>query len=143
MRNFIKRFDFLAHFYQLFFKPDALIKETLVHSGLASSENLPTNVIKLRAKAIRALKIVLLTVCLAVAAHLVLVGRRVHLNHRVIVSLRLLGYSFVLWGVLSPVGYAIQTFDGETLPEILDEEWHRFAYVVGLICLLLSYLSEW
>ena len=143
MRSFIKQFDFLVHFYQLFFKPDALIKETLVHSGLASSENLPTNLMQLRAKAIRALKIVLGTACLAVTAHLVLVGCHVDLNHRVIISLRLLGYSFILWGVLSPVGYAIRTFDGETLPEILDEEWHRFAYLIGLICLLLSYLSEW
>jgi hypothetical protein len=91
---------------------------------------------------VRALRVVLIVVAFTVALHLALDKFSVHIPHPYLIVMRVIGYSLILWGVLSPLGYPIRTWDGETLPEIVDEEWHKFVYLLGLFLLLLSYLSE-
>lgn len=65
-----------------------------------------------------------------------------HVSHDSLTVIKLLSYSLILWGVLSPVGYGIRTFDGETLPEIFDEQWHKVLYWLGAFGLFLAYLLE-
>ena len=135
-------FDLLRRVCLLLCKPEALLKETLKRHPSASTDDMRNSISKLRAKILRGFKIVTAVVVFTLAISWVLDINGVEINHQILTAMRVFGYSAVLWGVLSPVGYGIRTFDGETLPEVLDEEWHRLLYAIGLFLLLLSYLSE-
>ena len=65
-----------------------------------------------------------------------------HLKHNILFVTRWIAYAIILLGVLSPVGWRIRTYSGETLTEILDEEWHRTCYAVAAYLLATSYLLE-
>jgi hypothetical protein len=138
----MQRLDFLVHFYQLLFAPDALVEASLSRDKGMSRDQASRSVEKLRKHVLRALKVVLAVVVFTGILHLVLDRLGIHIPHTWLIGMKVIGYSLILWGVLSPLGYPIQTMDGETLPEIVDEEWHKFVYLVGLFLLLLSYLSE-
>jgi len=90
----------------------------------------------------RGLQIVLITGFITFVSYFILRILQIEPSHNVIIVMRTIGYLAVLWGVLSPSGWGIQTFGGESLAEIFDEEWHRFNYIMGLFMVLLSYLFE-
>jgi len=64
--------------------------------------------------------------------------------HEYLIGCRFLAYCLILWGLFSPTpGRHIQIGEGgETLFEVVDQEWHRSIYMLGLVLLLLSYLFE-
>jgi hypothetical protein len=45
--------------------------------------------------------------------------------------LQYLGIGIILWATLAKQGWSIQTFNGTTVPERLDEVIYRWLYVVG------------
>jgi len=65
-----------------------------------------------------------------------------HLEPDILFVMRGFAYGMILWGVLSPVGYRIRTYSGETLPEVADEEWHKFCYAIAAYALIFSYMLE-
>ena len=137
--------DFFKHIFQFFFCPDTFVKSSLKripnpHPTLP--QQFKESVEKLRSHIFRAFRFVVLTILFTVAAYAVTLLLGVHTPHWVLIILRVSGYCLILWSILSYLGYPIRTFDGETLPEIFDEAWHRFLYGGGLSLLLFSYLSE-
>jgi hypothetical protein len=48
------------------------------------------------------------------------------------------GIGILLWATLGKVGWDIQTMDGDTIPELVNEWVFRFQYVVGSFILVLS-----
>jgi len=138
----ISHYDLVRRCCWLLFYPKALVHETVKRDKISKNQA-DDAVEKLRKKVFRGFGFVVYGIFLAVVTYLLLAQLGFHLGHRWHIFLRLTGYAFVLWGVLSPVGYKIRTFDGETLPEVVDEEWHRALYFLGVISLFLSYLAEW
>jgi len=53
-------------------------------------------------------------------------------------SLQYIGIGILLWATLAKQGWAIQTFDGTTVPEVVDEFLYRALYVLGSFVLALS-----
>ncbi len=64
------------------------------------------------------------------------------LPYKLLIVSRFVAYCLILWGLFSPLGRHIDIGEEETLLKIVDEEWHRFIYMFGLVVLLLSYLFE-
>lgn len=48
------------------------------------------------------------------------------------------GIGILLWATLGKVGWDIQTIDGNTIPELVNEWVFRFLYVIGSFMLVLS-----
>ena len=42
---------------------------------------------------------------------------------------------FILWAIVGKLGSSIQTWDGQTLPETIDNFWNIFLNVIGIFCL--------
>jgi hypothetical protein len=53
-------------------------------------------------------------------------------------GLRTLSAALILWAVLGRLGWNIQTFQGDTLPERFNSLWFRLIYVTGAYLLVLS-----
>jgi len=49
-----------------------------------------------------------------------------------------LGIGILLWATLMKVGWSIQTSNGDTIPELVNESIFRLLYVVGSFLLVLS-----
>jgi hypothetical protein len=135
-------YELIRRVFLLFFLPKVFLKVALDHEQNADEGEMKNRISKLRMKIFRGLKIVSGAVIAALIANIFLKWPNLKVPHSGLLVMRIFGYSMVLWGVLSPVGHHIRSWDGNTLPEIVDEEWHRLAYLIGLFALLLSYLSE-
>ena len=135
-------FDFLKRVFFLFFMPQKLVDLALRHQPNSDKSAVQNSVTKVRKSIRRGLRIVLITGAITFITYFLLRIFRIELSHNMIILMRTIGYLAVLWGVLSPSGWGIQTFGGESLAEIFDEEWHRFNYIMGLFMVLLSYLFE-
>jgi hypothetical protein len=135
-------FGLIERVFFLFCYPDKLIKLALKHSPNANSKQIEKQIALVRQSVFRGFRISIGTALFSFIIFLILRSMNIVFGHRILLVFRFFGYMFILWGVFSPTGWKIQTFDGETLPEIIDEEWHRFVYMVGLALLLLSYLFE-
>lgn len=48
------------------------------------------------------------------------------------------GIGVLLWATLGKLGWAIQTMNGDTIPELVNEWIFRFLYVIGSFLLVLS-----
>lgn len=142
LKLFVAFFDFIWRVLLLFFAPSYLLKLSLGRKPTLSAEQEKESIAAIRKKISRALQIVLLVNVFVLCFGFLIKSFDVLLPHKVIISFRFLGYSLILWGILSPVGWEIRTFSGDTTSEIMDEEWHRFNYIFGLFFLLLSYLVE-
>ena len=139
---FQSTFGLLKRIFFLFFYPDKLLKLAQEHTPTAGSEQLQKSIHLVRGHVFRALRIALGTAFFSWFVYFILSLLSICIPHRILLVMRFFGYVFVLWGIFSPAGWKIQTFKGETLPEIVDEEWHRLIYMFGLTLLLLSYLFE-
>lgn len=126
----------------LFFCPEKLIEESLKHTPSAEPQQLKKSINLVRSHVFRAFHISFGTAIFSVIIYFIFSILHIPIGHKVLVIFRFIGYLFVLWGIFSPTGWKIRTFGGETLPEIIDEEWHRLIYMIGLTLLLLSYLFE-
>lgn len=143
MSNLLKLiFGLTKRVFFLFCCPKRLARLALKHSPNANSKQLEEQIDLVRRSVFRGFKISIGTAVFSIAIFLILRTMNIIVGRRIYLTLRFLGYMFVLWGVFSPAGWKIRTCGGETLPEILDEEWHRLVYMIGLALLLLSYLFE-
>lgn len=143
MLNLIKTiYGLLRRVFFLFFYPDKLVKLALKHTPTAKPEQLKESILLVRQNVFRALRISFYTASFSFVTYLVLSYLHIFIEHNIRLMFRFFGYTFVLWGVFSPAGWKVRTIGGETLPEIVDEEWHRLVYAIGLFLLLLSYLFE-
>lgn len=137
--------DFFKHVFQFFFCQDAFIKAALKRAP-NPSKDLPEQFRKsteqLRRHIFRAFRFVLYAIIAALIVYGLTLIFKFHIPHWGLILLRIIGYCAILWSIMSYLGYPIRTFDGETLPEIFDEEWHKFLYGTGLFLLLFTYLSE-
>ena len=52
--------------------------------------------------------------------------------------LQYIGIGFLLWATLAKAGWNIQTMNGDTIPELVNEWVFRFLYVIGSFLLVLS-----
>gem|GEM_PF-5849646 len=117
----------LKHFWFLLFDLEKLVSEAKGHTPEVEVQKLRTSLTILQKRVFRAFKMTFMAICWAgvLAAGLSFLMRNlleIHVPHVLLLLMKVGGYFFILWGVLSPVGRAIETWDGETLPEILDEE---------------------
>jgi len=135
-------YELICRVFRLFFMPEEFLKEAMKRAPGADQNEMRSRISKLRTKISRGLKIVIGTIIAALIANAFLKWANLDVPHPQLLVMRFFGYGMILWGVLSPVGHHIRSWGGETLPEIVDEEWHRLAYLIGLFALLLSYLSE-
>lgn len=135
-KSVVKRVFFLL------FYPNRLVKMAIKHTPSADPEQIKNSIGIVRHHVFRGLRISGGTALFSVLIYLILSFSHINIGHRILIIFRFFGYMFVLWGVFSPAGWKIQTIGGETLPEIIDEEWHRLIYMIGLTLLLLSYLFE-
>ena len=135
-------FDLCKRVYFLFFYPDKLKKLACEKTPKANPNQIEQGIRLVREHVFRAFKIAFGTALFSVFVYGILNLFHVHVPHKFLIMSRFAGYVLILWGIMSPVGWKISTASGETLPEIIDEQWHRLIYVIGLIVLLLSYLLE-
>jgi len=135
-------FELFKRVFLLFFNPSALVQISLKHTPVANPDQIREGIGRVRNNVFRAFRISGGTAFLSIIVYLILCLLGIHPEHRILAILRFVGYVLVLWGVFSPTGWGIRTIGGETLPEIIDEEWHRLVYMTGLFILLLSYLFE-
>ena len=134
--NLFKRVLFLI------FYPEKLAELSVKKTPDAPIQQFRASVHLVRTNVLRAMRITLIIAGLSVFTFLPFKILHISLSHTILVVIRCLGYMFILCGVFSPTGWKIQTSGGETLPEIIDEEWHRLTYGTGLYLLLFSYLFE-
>ncbi len=139
----VGHFNMIKRFFFLLFRPDLLLNDSVKHSPHADRTQLRQSVSILRNRVVRAYMVVQVSIIITLSIHVAFIYLNVRIDHSGLILMRCAGYIFILWGIFSSVGWPIRTWKGETLPEIVDEEWHRFTYLVGLSLLLLSYLSEW
>ncbi len=52
--------------------------------------------------------------------------------------LQIISAFLILWALIGKLGYPIQTFDGQTLPELIDNFWFIVLNVLGVLCLFFS-----
>lgn len=60
----------------------------------------------------------------------------------IIIIIRFISASLVFWAVLGRLGWEIQTWRGDTLPEKINILWYRFLYILGVFLLMFSYFVE-
>lgn len=135
-------FGLLRRVFFLFFYPEVLIKLPREHSSAADPKQLEENIRLVHSHVFRALRISGGTAFFSVLLYVFFKLLGVHFEHGHLLLARFFGYFFVLWGLFSPTGWKIQTIGRETMPEVIDEEWHRLIYMLGLFLLLSSYLLE-
>lgn len=59
-------------------------------------------------------------------------------NPVVLEAIQYIGIGVILWTTLAKQGWEIQSFDGTTLPELVDDFLFRFLYLVGSFLLALA-----
>ena len=143
MLNLIKSiYGLLQRVFFLLWYPDKLLKLAIKHTPDADPKTLKRNIDLVHAHVFRAFGFVMYTVIASGMVYLLFRYFNFSIGHKAQLMFRVFGYLCILCGILSPTGKIIETIGGKTIPEIVDEEWHRFAYMIGLFLLLLSYLFE-
>lgn len=59
---------------------------------------------------------------------------------QVVFWLGIIGTGIILWATLGYLGWEIQSWKGETLPEQINRMWFRVLYIVGTLLLFISIL---
>src|SRR5690349_15904108 len=67
-----------------------------------------------------------------------IVGLNGPVSENLLESFQHVGIGILLWATLAKQGWAIQIFDGTTVPEVVDEFLYRALYVLGSFVLALS-----
>lgn len=62
----------------------------------------------------------------------IFVKKYVFINPEIILLIQIFSSFLVLWALLGQLGQSIQTFDGTTLPEQINEYWFRFLNCIGI-----------
>ena len=141
---FIEQFKALVkmfkHIYLLFFDPQGLIQEAMKRTPNANLEKIRRHVETLRTKIFTAFWYAFFVFVMAWGISFIYHFLGGPLEHHFLIKMRWVAYGFILWGVLSPA--SIETWQGDTLPEVLNDEWHRLCYAIGAFLLMLSYLLE-
>jgi len=55
--------------------------------------------------------------------------------------LQIISACLILWGILGRLGWSIQTWKAETLPEKVNEFWFRLVTIIGIFVLMLTLFS--
>lgn len=84
------------------------------------------------------LGLVAMAFALAALTGRAIVGLNGPVSEDLLESLQYIGIGILLWATLAKQGWAIQTFDGTTVPEVVDEFLYRALYVLGSFVLALS-----
>lgn len=134
--------EMLERIFLLFFKERDYVKAALKHQPHGTEDEERNRAQKLKQKIIGAFYNTSIVFIFSLATGATSLYFRWHIVHRALYGVRWVAYAIILWGVLSPVGWKIRTFSGETLSEIVDEEWHRLCYAVAAYLLAMSYLLE-
>ncbi len=80
---------------------------------------------------------------LITAAMVALVLSHFHTSFNIVLIIRLIGLFLIVWAIFSRVGWEIQTFSGDTLPEIINKFWFRLLYLMGAFLLFLGFFYNW
>lgn len=126
----------------LFFNETGYIKAALTHEPHGSEAEEKNRAQKLKRKIIRAFYLTSIVFLLSLATWAASEYLHWHISHACLYGVRWFAYAVILLGVLSPAGWEIRTYSGETLSEIVDEEWHRLCYAIAAYLLATSYLLE-
>lgn len=63
-------------------------------------------------------------------------GEWINKNHSLsdmeIIWFRVSSFGLIGWGVLSRLGWEIQSYGGKTIPEVLNRVWFYVVYFIGL-----------
>ncbi|GEM_PF-1952921 len=125
----------------LLFRKEKLVELGLQHRTDAPIRQLRRNIFLVRKNVCRALLYTVLFAIGLIAIFAVIRIRNFFIPHEILIIFRLTAYFLIFWGVLSPTYLGIKSIPGE-FAEIINEEWHRGVYGIGLLLLLSSYLLE-
>lgn len=62
------------------------------------------------------------------------------LSQQIASWLGIIGTGIILWATLGYLGWEIQSWDGETLPDQINRIWFRWLYIAGTLLLFISIL---
>ena len=95
--------------------------------------------LKLRSSIIRSFFSLLITVISAFVAVKVIKATGFIVSPEVVGAVRLLSICMIFWSVWGKLGWDIQTINGETLPEMINANWAKTLYLVGVFMAIFSY----
>jgi len=131
---------FAKRIFYFILQPQNFEQETFRFSGnqltQKDKEGLKKNIAKLRKYVGRAFIITILALFFAYLTSVIFKIYHISVVSQVIATI---GYFLILFGVLSHFGYELQTWNGETLPEIFNEELHKILYFLGASCIMFNY----
>jgi len=93
---------------------------------------------KLRNNILKSLAIVVIILCFSFLAAYVF-NKYFNISERLIYILQVLAASLILWALLSKLGWSIQTINGTTLQEQINEYWFRILNSIGAFLLFFTY----
>ena len=139
--------ELLRRVFLLLCSPEKLIKLAREHkpsSKKIEQDAIAGSINLVRSNVMRAFKIsfILSLIAFAIFIFSTLFIKNLHVEFRLLIVGRLLGYFLLLWGLLSTTYIWHHKSDANEFSEIINEELHRFIYGIGLFLLLLSYLFE-
>ncbi len=67
---------------------------------------------------------------------------KISISATLLITTRFISASLIFGAVLGRLGWEIQTYSGDTLPEKINSLWYRFLYILGVFFLMFSYFAE-
>src|SRR5690242_12965563 len=133
----------VKHIWNLVFNREALVKEAAIEfsqirGGLPVEEGKPqarNQVNETWTALSQSFKLIFLTTIVAVCTALA-TQNFVHIPSGISSGLQYLGTLIMIWATLGKAGWQIQTFEGNTLTERLNDTIFRGLYVVGTFALV-------
>lgn len=123
------------------FRPERFNAEEDIHNErlrVAPSGNPERRVYILRRALIGSLQLVLASGAVGAALAKILFWALGTANSSTIVNFQIVAALLLLWGTLAVRGWDIQTYNGETLTERVNQWIYRFLYCAGTVALVIS-----
>jgi hypothetical protein len=67
---------------------------------------------------------------------------KIYFSSTLLITIRFISASLIFWAVLGRLGWEIQTYAGDTLPEKINSLWYRLLYILGVFFVMFSYFVE-